>query len=206
MNAHIQTAASTHEKLHRFLRVAGVAFLLSLFATVAHGAPAAVDPAGQFIQALGTEALNARTLPDGERAERVRSLVRDNIDVPSIGRFMLGAYWRTASEEQRQRYLGLLETSLVHTYDRRFGGQSFRVERVARDGEDMLVRSEIGQTNGRPAVTVEWRVRAGQGQLKIEDIIVDGMSLSIEHRGDFAAIIDRGGGNVEALLTALENN
>src|ERR1700722_17385044 len=84
-----QAAVSTHEKLHRFLRVAGAAFLFSLLATVAHGAPAAVDPAGQFIQALGNEALNARSLPDGERGQRVRSLVRDNIDVPAIGRFML---------------------------------------------------------------------------------------------------------------------
>jgi phospholipid transport system substrate-binding protein len=208
MKASIRKARHHVSVLRKFLRVAGVVFFLVIIASIAQGAEAPADPAAQFVQKLGDEALTARKLPDSERTRRVAELVRNNIDVPAIGRFMLGTYWRETTAEQRQRYFGLIEKQLVLTYNRRFGGQFFRVARVVRDsnGDDILVDTQIGQTNGRAPVSVDWRVRDDHGQMKIIDIVVEGMSMSVERRGDFASIIERNGGNVEALLNTLQGN
>ena len=196
-------------RLRQVLRIAGVAFILVIIAEIAQGASLPDAAAAQFVQKLGNEALTARNLSVDARSRKVVSLIRDNIDIEAVGRFMLGPYWRNATVTQRERYLNLLQAQLVKTYERRFGGQSFRVEKVVPAGAaggDLLVDSEIGQTNGRPPVAVEWRVHEYQGQMKITDIVVDGISMTVQRRGDFASIIERNGGNIEALLTALESN
>ncbi len=189
---------------HKALRVAGIALILVILASIAEGAEPPADPAAQFVQKLGEAALTVRRLPTNERSARVLEIVRQNIDVPAIGRFMLGTYWRDTTAEQRERYFNLIEKQLVRTYDTRFGGQSFRVAKVVHSGDDTLVGTEIGQTNGRQPVDVDWRVRDDHGQMKIVDIVIDGMSMSVERRGDFASVIERNGGNVEALLSALK--
>ena len=41
------------------------------------------------------------------------------------------------------------------------------------------------------------------GQPKIEDVVAEGTSLRITRRSAYTAYLDRNGGNVDALLTAM---
>lgn len=40
---------------------------------------------------------------------------------------------------------------------------------------------------------------------KIRDVLVEGISMSVTHRDEFAAVIRNAGGNVEGLLNALRS-
>jgi phospholipid transport system substrate-binding protein len=56
--------------------------------------------------------------------------LREDFDLSSISRFVLGPYWRNASEEQRQEFKALSEDHLVRFYGQRFAqynGESLRV-------------------------------------------------------------------------------
>lgn len=143
-----------------------------------------------------------------EKAEAFRNLLRKNFDMKTIGRFSLGKYWRDASNEQQEEYLKLFEKMIIDVYSRRFSeynGQELKIigtESVGR--RDILVKSKIIQTHGGPDVSVAWRVRQGKtGTMKIIDISVEGVSMSLTQRADFSSVIQRGGGNVEALLEHL---
>lgn len=168
--------------------------------------------ASTFVEGLGKKALSSLTasdLPASERETRVRSLLRSYFDVPTISRFVLGQHWNAATEAQKREYQSLFEEMIVKTYTRRFAdysGQSFKVgNTVQADGakKDALVASEIVQPNG-PPVNVQWRVRSKDGGMKIVDVIVEGVSMSVTQRDDFNAVVQQGGG-IDALIQSLKD-
>lgn len=178
-------------------------------ATLPAIAQAADHPAAKFIEKLGTSAINSLTVKEittRERESRVRTMLRSSFDLPTIARFAMGTYWKTATEKQKAEYLVLFEDMIVKTYARRFAeysGQSFQVAgAIPANEKDSVVSSQIIQTDG-PAVNLEWRVRSKSGTLKVVDVIVEGISMSVTQRSDFAAVIQRGGGNVEKLIETL---
>ena len=82
---------------------------------------------------------------------------------------------------------------------------SFRAESlsvVASDpvgDKDILVETNVEGPDG-PAKPV-WRVRAVEGGYKIIDVTVDGMSLALTQRREFASVVNRVG--LEGLLKLL---
>ncbi len=182
-----------------------IAFGMSAGAALADG----VDAAKGFIQKLGDEAVGtiAATQNDEDaRLRQFRGLLKENFDVPGIGRFVLGRYWRMATPEQRDEYLKLFEESIIRTYARRFSdysGETVSVDKARRDGEDfILVDSLIQRPSGGP-VAVTWRLLDQGGTFKIVDVVVEGVSMSVTQRSDFSSVIQSGGGNIEALLKVM---
>ena len=95
---------------------------------------------------------------------------------------------------------------IVSLYSSRFGaynGEKFDVSGFRGDGKkDILVTSFIVPDDGSK-VKVDWRIREKNGQMKIIDVIIEGVSMSLTQRSDFSSVIQRGGGKVEALLKHL---
>ena len=187
-----------------------VAFLAGLALPLAAGPSAgAVTSADAFVRDMGKEAvdsLTSKTLTDRQREARFRSIFERSFDVPVIARATLGQYWRIATPEQRKEYVTLFEDFVVQAYAARFkdySGESFKVgqTRVLNDREK-LVGSEIVRPNDQPPVTVQWRLR-GNSDYKVVDVIVEGISMLITHRDEFAAVIQQNGGKVEGLLADL---
>ena len=187
-----------------------VAFLAGLALPLAAGPSAgAVTSADAFVRDMGKEAvdsLTSKTLTDRQREARFRSIFERSFDVPVIARATLGQYWRIATPEQRKEYVTLFEDFVVQAYAARFkdySGESFKVgqTRVLNDREK-LVGSEIVRPNDQPPVKVQWRLR-GNSDYKVVDVIVEGISMLITHRDEFAAVIQQNGGKVEGLLADL---
>ena len=145
-------------------------------------------------------------LSDEVRAERFRKQLVETFDLPAIGRFVLGRYWRLASKQQRSEYLSLFEDYLVQTYPVRLKGLrgKFRVNRVYEiKPRDVLVLTEVELSKGKP-VRINWRVRGPiQEKFQIVDVVIEGISMSVTQRDEFAAVINRRGGNLEGLLAEL---
>ena len=187
-----------------------VAFLAGLALPLAAGPSAgAMTDANAFVREMGKEAidsLTSKTLTDRERETRFRSIFERSFDIPIIARATLGQYWRIATPEQRKEYVTLFEDFVVQAYAARFkdySGESFKVgqTRVLNDREK-LVSSEIIRPNDQPPVKVQWRLR-GNSDYKVVDVIVEGISMLITHRDEFAAVIQQNGGKVEGLLADL---
>jgi phospholipid transport system substrate-binding protein len=162
--------------------------------------------AEDFVNGMGQKALNFlrnRTMNMERKKDEFRNLLQGSFDMDTIGRFTLGTYWRTASAAQQKEFLQLFREMVVNVYSARFQeykGQKFeaRSYRVESD-KDTIVTSFIMPSN-EPEVQVDWRVRSKNGSYKIVDVIVEGVSMSVTQRSDFASVIQRGGGDVEALL------
>lgn len=181
---------------------------IALLFMAATGAAADGRGADIFIKKVGQQAIDSLTgkdVDDAERQARFRKILNQTFEVPLIARFTLGRFWRRTSEEQRKEYVGLFEDFIVKAYAARFrdySGETFTVGKVREiDERDALVQSEITLKDGR-RIVVYWRVR-GNSEFKIIDVIVEGVSMAITQRDEFAAIINQNGGKVDGLLTTL---
>lgn len=170
----------------------------------------ASENAGAFVKELGDKAIRLLTVSDiteAEREDRFRSLLREGFDVERIGRFVLGRYARRANPDMIKEYHALFEDLIVATYASRFSeysGQKFEIRRVAepKDTGDAIVMSQIVAGSGSP-VRVDWQVHGAGNNYKIVDVRVEGVSMSVTQREEFATVIRRNDGKVDALLEAL---
>jgi len=166
--------------------------------------------AGSFVTTLAQDAIDhlaAPNLSEGERDTRFRKLFSDGFDVPLIARFVLGRYWRQATEAERAEYLRLFDELVVQTYARRFNEFNtarLRLLSVSRPNEDndVIVAVE-GLVASKPPVRLDVRVRQGSSAYKVIDISIEGVSMAVTQRDEFSSVIQRGGGKVEALLASL---
>ncbi len=171
----------------------------------------AQDP-GKFVQSLGDKAiaqLAGQQIPESEERARFKALLTQYFDTNAIGKFTVGrAYWGTATPQQQQEFLSLYETQVTNAYAKRFqdySGEQFKVTGQQKESDaDTVVNSEISRPNGAPPVPVQWRVRSENGDFKIADVIIAGISMAVTDRQQFAAVIERGGGTIQALIDALK--
>jgi phospholipid transport system substrate-binding protein len=170
-------------------------------------APAAADPAA-LISQLGSRALEVlgKGSTQPQRVARFRELLREDFDVPGIARFVLGRYWNIATEEQRAEYLKLFEDYVALAYSTRlaeYTGETFKVTGSRPEGDGAIVSSQIVRPGGAAPVKVDWRVTGRNGAYKISDVSVDGISMAVTQRSEFASVIQHNGGQVQGLIAML---
>jgi phospholipid transport system substrate-binding protein len=167
---------------------------------------AAADPAA-VINHLGNRALEVlgKNATPAQRVARFQELFREDFDVPGIARFVLGRYWKTATPEQQQEFVKLFEDYIALVYSTQlaaYSGETLKVTGSRPGPEGAIVGSEIVRPTG-PPVKVEWHLTDHSGTYKINDVAVDGISMAVTQRSEFAAVIQRSGGQVQGLITQL---
>jgi len=188
--------------------LSGLALTLSAISQSA-GAQVASTRATAFIQTTGgdmVDTLNSTTLNLAQRRERVASILRQAVDIEGTGRFILGRWWRVASPAEQREYLRLFEETLIRNLAGRFGefqGVSFAVGRTQRRTEDDVLVTTIVERPGMAAFNLDWRVAEINGQPRIVDLVAEGTSLRLTQRSEYSSVVQRGGNQISALLTAM---
>ena len=181
-----------------------------LFATATMAAPPAVNPsdAVAFMNTLwdrAIEVLNNKTDPVMREA-RFRELFHTDFDCPGIARFVLGRYWRKASEEEQQEFQKLFEDYVVFVYTARlsnFGGEALKVRGSHSDGDGVIVSTDVIGPGAPSPMKIDWRLVADNGTYKISDVIVEGISMMVTQRSEFASVVQRNGGQVRGLIAMM---
>jgi phospholipid transport system substrate-binding protein len=180
---------------------------------LAVGAPslglASQEAARSFITQLGKETVEILQSKDApaQRAARMEDVLRRGLDFETIGRFVLGRHWNTASPQKREEFIAVFTDFVAKSYSRRLAEEAtidgFNITGVRDLGEgDALVQTQITRPSGAP-LSYEWRVRTAQGKTKIVDVVVEGVSLLITHRSDFTSVIGQSG--LDGLIRSLRD-
>jgi len=171
------------------------------------------DAAAAFLASLTNQAIEKLTdasLPVMERERIFRGLFRANFDMPAIGRFVLGRYWRKARPEVRKDFLSAFEEIMAQAFISRFAGYAdtkfevVSVQALKRAGQ-FKVNSRISPTEDE-VYSVGWVVEHKNGQFRVLDIAAEGVSMAITLRSEYASVIKRSGGRVEGLVARLREN
>ncbi len=163
--------------------------------------------AGEVWGLLRSGDLDPRT-----RLDRLTGLLQSKTDVALLSRLVLGQHWQRLTEAQQARYRELFGQVVLRNLAKRLDqyasgatgalDQHFRMTGSQAVGkQDVLVRSTVTTPAG-DTVGVDWRLRnAAEGPVII-DLIIEGISLLVSQRSEFAAVIERS--DMEGLLTELQ--
>ncbi|MDR3424453.1 MAG: ABC transporter substrate-binding protein [Alphaproteobacteria bacterium] len=169
-------------------------------------------PAGKFIQELGDRAIKIiadKQISPEQRSEEFSKILNDSFDLRTIGRFVIGRTWNVATPEQQSDYMKLFKALVIKDYGDRmamYAGEGFGVVGTRPESEmDTTVLSQITHPDGSPPTEIDWRVRQKDGKMGVIDVVVEGVSLSVTQKQEYASIIQQDGGRIDGLLQKMRN-
>ena len=129
-----------------------------------------------------------------------------NFDVETAARAVLGLHWRTATPEQRKRFVDAFYHSLVTNYGNAlvdFTSDKLKIypANVESNADRATVRTEV-KTGSGDRVSVNYQMRKTPQGWKAIDVVIDGISYVKSYHDDFGAQIDQQG--LDAVISRLE--
>jgi phospholipid transport system substrate-binding protein len=129
--------------------------------------------------------------------ELATEILAPHFDFQRISARVLGKNWHKADETQRQRFIEEFRSLLVRTYSAALWGYydqkiNYLPVRESATGKTVIVRTEILQDGGQP-IPINYAMYADGADWKIYDVSVEGVSLVINYRSSFTAIVRKVG-------------
>jgi phospholipid transport system substrate-binding protein len=136
----------------------------------------------------------------------VGNVLLPNFDTEYAARLVLGQSWRTATPEQRKRFVDAFYHSLLRNYGAAlvdFTGDRFIVLPYKGDPNDTTatVRTEVKRATG-DKVPVNFSLHKTPEGWKAWDVVIEGISYVKSFRTDFASEIQQKG--LDDVITRLE--
>jgi len=192
----------------RFFMGAMASLPILTVATLAQ-AQVPTDTAKAFITQAGNQLVTVVNSngSESQKADELTQLVDQIVAVDQVGNYVLGRYINVVTPDQHSQYLTLFHQLLAYniTYQiKAYQGVTFVVNSASVMGNDTVVDTTITRPGQAPA-DVGWAVDEVDGSPKIVDVIVAGTSLRITERNDYASVVTSNGGQISALLSAMQN-
>lgn len=127
-----------------------------------------------------------------KKTERFEKHFLEALDTQSIGKFVLGRYWKTATHTERELFLKAFTDMALKSWADKFdmynGQEIIFVDARPAEGENQVyVNSQI--KNDPNPVEVIWRVRNKNDTYTIVDIIIEGVSMVLSYRNEYTAYL-----------------
>ncbi len=129
-----------------------------------------------------------------------------NFDVETSARAVLGLHWRSATPDQRKRFVDAFYHSLLSNYGAAlvdFTSDKLKIypTNVDPSADRATVRTEIKRDSG-DRISVNYQMRKTPTGWKAIDVVIDGISYVKSYHDDFGAQIDQQG--LDAVISRLE--
>jgi phospholipid transport system substrate-binding protein len=130
-----------------------------------------------------------------------------HFDTETSARVVLGQFWRTATPDQRQRFVNAFYHSLLANYGEslvEFSSDRLKIfpARLEPGATSATVRTEVRRRSG-DSVSVNYSLRKTPQGWKAWDVVIDGISYVKSYREDFGAQIEQRG--LETVIKRLES-
>ena len=131
-----------------------------------------------------------------ERKSELLTIVDEYFDFEGMGKSALGRPWKEQSPEKRQEFVSLFKQLLFNTYISRIEKLTGAQEKAYYDSEKLdgdyaLVKTHM-DLEGARNVSLDYRCHLENGQWKVYDVVVEGVSLIENYRSQFASLLTNG--------------
>ena len=178
-----------------------------LWGTPAFAKPDA-DKAKAFMQTIANQTLVllSNKTPKADRVTKLIPLLQENLAMNLIGRATLGRNYKKLKGDTAQKFNDNFGIWVALNVATKLGGISlkeFNVLNTASGKKDVTVRTKVTSVDGL-SVTADWRVRDFDGTLKIIDLKLDGISMIVTQRSEFASVVKNKG--IDGFVDGLVDN
>jgi phospholipid transport system substrate-binding protein len=143
----------------------------------------------QVLSVLGDEALkdSART---AERREKLEAIIRQRFDYEEMAKRTLGREWKKISTEKQEEFVGLFQKFLTHAYAGNidgYAGEHVEYLKERLKGDFAEVQTKV--VSPKVQIPLDYRLLKKDDKWGVYDVIIDGVSLTKNYRGQFSRII-----------------
>ncbi len=114
------------------------------------------------------------------------------IDTQAIAKTVLAQFWRTATQKEQDDFIEAFKNMAIKMTSDKFNlytGQKmqFFAERPAQGKNQVFVDSSV-EDKQKP-IQVVWRVREKDGEYRVIDIIIEGVSMTLSYRNEYSTFL-----------------
>ena len=165
-----------------------------------------------FVNELVNEALSKlsdKTLDESQKADFIRKVALENVDINALGLYTLGELRKSSSESDISSYQKSFEKYFLKTLTSRLSDySSSKFEIIGEDKKSTnytIVKSKVSPIEGGTEIKIDWRIYTKNPEKPlIRDLIVEGLSLARTQKEEFASILNSNSGDINALFKVLE--
>jgi len=174
--------------------------LVALGLALAAAAAADQQSPSQVVDGLANRVLpilRDKSLTADQKREQIEQIAYQSMDFDTLSKLVLARNWPKFSPAQQAEFVQQFRRHLSVTYGKNI--ESYNNETVKILGErpetqgDVTVLTKILRGGSGADVVVDYRLRQRDGQWKIIDVIVEGVSLVSNFRSQFQGIVANGG-------------
>ncbi len=147
-----------------------------------------------FIEELGQQVLKDianSSISDLQREKNFTKLYNRAFDNTYISRFVLGRYWSKIDKKTQEEFTKSFQTYLVKVYAPKFKGWvgEFKTTNSKFSNNMYIVNMNLVSKN-ISSLSLDWRLYISKNNIfKILDVNIDGVSMLVTQRAEFASVI-----------------
>ena len=158
--------------------------------------------ADNAISILSNDSLDA-----SQKNIQFTELVMSSIDMNLISKFVLSKYWKLATDDQKKAYQVAFKQYFISSYANKldqYSGEKVVIVSSNAAKKFVIVKSNIVR-DGTDTLKIEldWRLLTRDGQTKIIDLSIEGISLIIAQREEFQSFLANNDNSLDALINKL---
>ena len=161
----------------------------------------------EFVAKFANEAttiLGSEQISKNEKNNKFTNLVMSAIDLNLISQFVLSKTWKSATDDQKERYISAFKKYFINSYANKldqYSGEKIIVNGSEEAGKYVIVDTNIvREGTDTLKINLKWRLLNKNGDIKIIDLNIEGISLVIAQREEFQSFLANNDGDLEALI------
>jgi phospholipid transport system substrate-binding protein len=170
---------------------------LGLVVLMSGGAAHAAETALESVKETITEALHILEDKDlkapgrtDERRQRLEKVIGGRFSYEEMAKRSLGAQWGKLNEKERREFVDLFTRLLTNSYVGKIEGYSGeQIHYLHERLQDGYAEVKTKITSGKTEIPLDYRLLNKSGEWRVYDVVIDGISLVNNYRGQFTKII-----------------
>jgi len=161
----------------------------------------------EFVAKFANEAitiLGSEQISKNEKNDKFTNLVMSAIDLNLISQFVLSKTWKSATDDQKERYISAFKKYFINSYANKldqYSGEKIIVNGSEEAGKYVIVDTNIvREGTDTLKINLKWRLLNKNDDIKIIDLNIEGISLVIAQREEFQSFLLNNDGDLEALI------
>ncbi|MDT7043549.1 ABC transporter substrate-binding protein [Candidatus Nitronereus thalassa] len=142
---------------------------------------------------LGDEQLKKPERVD-DRVAALEKIIEKRFDYEEMGKRTLGLEWQKLSPDQQKEFVGLFQKFLSSTYAGNvdgYSGEQVEYLKERRKGDFAEVQTKV--SSKKLVVPLDYRLLKNSSTWRVYDVVIDGVSLVKNFRGQFSRIMKANG-------------
>ncbi|MDX1411603.1 MAG: ABC transporter substrate-binding protein [Nitrospirales bacterium] len=127
---------------------------------------------------------------EAERRAKLEAVIGQRFDYEEMGKRTLAAHWKKLDSSQQGEFVALFQSFLSNSYAGNidgYSGQKVEYVKERHKGNFAEVQTKVVSSKGE--LPLDYRLMNKNGNYRVYDVVIDGVSLVKNYRGQFARII-----------------